>query len=101
LAHLAFIPAYAAAENVAGHGRPDAGVFAGPKQGPDSRGARLCRRGVSTTHKRRGCMAVEAEIEAKLGDGGRAAELIGRSEYTSRFWPPDNPEWMDFFTPPA
>jgi tetratricopeptide (TPR) repeat protein len=84
LAHLAFIPAYE------GH----------PGEARDLMRAAYAHaaRGVSVT-QRSWLHAVDAEVEAKLGDGRRAVDLITRAE--DAFAGPgdevDTPEWLDYY----
>ena len=87
LTHMAFVPAYA------GHARRARDLMA--------EAHRQARGAVGATQLAWMC-AVEAEVEAKLGDGRTANDLIARSEGVlggqSRAWVsgPD-PQWLDFF----
>jgi hypothetical protein len=87
LTHMAFVPAYA------GQARRARDLMA--------EAHRQARGAVGATQLAWMC-AVESEVEAKLGDGRTANDLIARSEGAlggqARAWPagPD-PQWLDFF----
>lgn len=86
LAHLAFIPAY---ENKPG----DARDLMRAAYAHAARGVTPAQR--SWLH------AVDAEVEAKIGDPRRSVDLIGRAEdaIAERSGGDQVPEWLDFYDP--
>ena len=82
LTHMAFVPAFA--------GRP------GPARALMARAHRVARGAVGPTQQS-WMLAVEAEVEAKLGNPDLAASLIGRSETALHEGSTPAPQWLDFF----
>lgn len=82
LTHMAFVPAFA--------GIP------GPARALMARAHRVALGAVSATQQS-WMLAVEAELEAKLGDPDQAASLIGRSEAALYASSDPAPQWLDFF----
>lgn len=86
LAHLAFIPAY---ENKPGEAR-------------DLMRAAYAHAARGVTPAQRSWLhAVDAEVEAKIGDAKRSVDLIGRAEdaIAERGGGDQVPEWLDFYDP--
>jgi tetratricopeptide (TPR) repeat protein len=82
LTHMAFVPAFA--------GIP------GPARALMARAHRAALGAVSATQQS-WMLAVEAELEAKLGNPDQAASLIGRSEAALHADSEPAPQWLDFF----
>ncbi|GAB2531767.1 hypothetical protein [Nocardia heshunensis] len=93
LAHMAFAPAFA--------------YDGDPKRAEDARdklrGAwTFARRGGANAEMQAWLLAVEAEVETRLGETGRALELIEQAETAYHEFDPDldpSPLWMDWFSP--
>ena len=82
LTHMAFVPAFA--------GIP------GPARALMARAHRVAHGAVTATQQS-WMLAVEAEVEAKLGNPDQAASLISRSEAALQTEPDQAPQWLDFF----
>lgn len=82
LTHMAFVPAFA--------GVP------GPARALMARAHRVAHGAVSAT-QRSWMLAVEAEVEAKLGNPDQAATLISRSENAFHTDSDPAPQWLDYF----
>ena len=82
LTHMAFVPAFA--------GIP------GPARALIARAHRVAHGAVTSTQQS-WMLAVEAEVEAKLGNPDQAASLISRSEAVLPTEPDQAPQWLDFF----
>ena len=82
LTHMAFVPAFA--------GVP------GPARALMARAHRVAHGAISAT-QRSWMLAVEAEVEAKLGNPDQAASLISRSETALHADSGPAPQWLDYF----
>jgi transcriptional regulator with XRE-family HTH domain/tetratricopeptide (TPR) repeat protein len=82
LTHMAFVPAFAG--------------IAAPARALMARAHRVADHAVGSTQQS-WMLAVEAEVETKLGNPDHAASLISRSETALHGEPDEVPQWLDFF----
>ena len=82
LTHMAFVPAFAG--------------IAGPARAMMARAHRAAHGAVSAT-QRSWMLAVEAEVEARLGNPDQAVSLISRSESALYAESGPVPQWLDYF----